>query len=80
MQIRRQHGEGLTVGQIKEFLKGSEGVDFAGESKREVYAWIKGVLVAQEFAQQDKKQRGAIRAYVEKVTGLGSAQITGWTR
>ena len=76
MQIRMQNGEGLTAEQIKEFLKGSEGVNFAGQNKREVYAWIEGVLVAQEFAQQDKKQRGAIRAYVEKVTGLGSAQVT----
>src|SRR5450432_2198069 len=76
MQIRMQNGEGLTAGQSKEFLKGSERVNFAGQSKREVYAWIEGVLVAQEFAQQDKKQRGAIRAYVEKVTGLGSAQVT----
>jgi hypothetical protein len=32
--------------------------------------------VAQEFTQQDKKRRGAVRAYVEKVTGLGSAQVT----
>jgi transposase InsO family protein len=71
-----QNGEGLTAGQIKEFLKGSEGVSFAGQSQKEVYAWVQGVLVAQEFTQQDKKRRGAVRAYVEKVTGLGSAQVT----
>src|SRR5712692_4344430 len=76
MQIRMQNGEGLTAEQIKEFLKGSEGVSFAGQNQKEVYAWIQGVLVAQEFAQQKKKRRGAIRAYVEKVSGLGSAQVT----
>jgi len=76
MHIRMQNGEGLTAEQIKEFLKGSEGVSFAGQSQKEVYAWVQGVLVAQEFTQQAKKRRGAIRAYLEKVTGLGSAQVT----
>lgn len=71
-----QNGEGLTTEQIQEFLKGSEGVRFVGQDKGEAYAWIEGVLVAQEFTQQKKKRRGAIRAYVEKVTGLGSAQVT----
>ena len=71
-----QNGEGLTAEQISDFLKGSEGVSFAGQSQKEVYAWVQGVLVAQEFTQQDKKRRGSIRAYIAKVTGLGSAQLT----
>ena len=76
MQIRMQNGEGLTAGQIQEFLKGSEGVNFAGQNKKEVYAWVQSTLVAQEYTQRDKKRRGTIRAFVEKVTGLGSAQVT----
>ena len=71
-----RNGEGLTEVQIQDFLKGSQGVSFAGQDKKEVYDWVGRLLVAQEFAQQDKKRRGAIRAYVEKVTGLGSAQVT----
>src|SRR6516164_3811377 len=76
MHIRMRNGEGLTEVQIQDFLKGSQGVSFAGQDKKEVYDWVGRLLVAQEFAQQDKKRRGAIRAYVEKVTGLGSAQVT----
>ena len=71
-----QNGEGLTTEQIQEFLKGSEAVSFVGQDKKEVYGWVERVLVAQEFTQQNKRRRGAIRAYVEKVTGLGSAQVT----
>jgi len=71
-----QNVEGLTAEGIKEFLKGSEGVSFAGQNRKEVYAWIQSTLVAQEFTQQSKKQRGAIRALVEKMTGLSSAQVT----
>jgi hypothetical protein len=76
MDVRMQNSERLTREQIHDFLEGTEGVNFAGQNKREVYNWVEGVLVAQEFLQKDKKGRGSIRAYVEKVTGLGSAQVT----
>jgi len=34
------------------------------------------VLVAQEYASKAKKQRGAVRAYLSKVTGLSLPQMT----
>jgi transposase InsO family protein len=71
-----QNSETLTREQINDFLMGTAGVVFAGQDIKEVYGWVESLLVAQEFLQQDKNQRGAIRAYVEKVTGLGSAQVT----
>jgi len=71
-----QNVEGLTAGQIQEFLQGSEAVSFVGQNQKEVYAWVQSTLVAQEYTQHDKKRRGTIRALVEKVTGLGSAQVT----
>jgi transposase InsO family protein len=71
-----QNNEVLRPGQINDFLKGTEGISFVGEKKKEVYIWVERVLMSQEFLQQDKKLRGTIRAYVEKVTGLSSAQVT----
>ena len=71
-----QNGEGLTAGEIQKFLKGSEAVSFAGQNKKEVYAWVQSTLAAQQYMRHDKKRRGTIRAFVEKVTGLGSAQVT----
>lgn len=76
MQIRMQNAEALTGPQIDEFLKSSEGIAFSGENRAGVYAWTERLLVAQEFALQDKKQRGAIRRYASKVTGLSLPQIT----
>src|ERR1022692_4596915 len=76
MQIRMQNNEVLRPGQINDFLKGTEGISFVGEKKKEVYIWVERVLMSQEFLQQDKKLRGTIRAYVEKVTGLSSAPVT----
>jgi transposase InsO family protein len=41
-----------------------------------LYRFVGQVLVAQEYAQQTKKGRGAIRAYLSKVTGLSLPQMT----
>jgi transposase len=76
MQIRMQNAEGLTQAQIQEFLKGSRAVEFGGQNRAELYGWVQRVLVAQEYALQGKKQRGAIRAYVSKVTSLSLPQVT----
>src|SRR5580658_1650745 len=76
MQIRMQNSESLTRQQISDFLKASEEIVFSGANQVEVYAWVERVLVAQEFQGQSKKDRGAIRAYVEKVTGLSTPQVT----
>ncbi len=71
-----QNAEALTPQQISEFLKGSAGIEFAGQGRAEIYAWTEGMLVTQEYARQGKKQRGAIRAYLSKVTGRSLPQIT----
>jgi len=68
----------LTAGQIQDFLKGSERVSFAGPNKTEVYAWVQGTLVAQEYTQHDKKQRGTIRAFVEKAPGWTARRSPGY--
>ena len=70
------NAEALSGPQISEFLKGSEGIEFAGQGRAEIYAWTERMLVAQQYAGQSKKQRGVIRAYLSKVTGLSLPQIT----
>jgi len=71
-----QNAEALTGQQIDEFLTGSEGIWFTGESRAAIYGWTERLLVAQEFLVQSKKRRGAIRRYASKVTGLSLPQIT----
>src|ERR1035438_4205275 len=76
MQIRMQNAESLTWEQIREFLKGSETIEFQGQNRAELYGWVGRVLVAQECATQGKKQRGTVRAYIVKVTGLSLPQTS----
>ncbi len=71
-----RNAEKLTRGQIEEFLKVSGGIEFTGQSRAEIYAWTWQVLVAQEYARQDRKTRGAIRTWVSKVTGRSLPQVT----
>jgi len=42
-----QNAEALSPQQINEFLKGSEGIQFSGQSRAEIYAWTERLLVAQ---------------------------------
>jgi len=70
MQIRMQNAERLTPEQIREFLEGSQIIEFVGQNQAERYQFVQRVMVAQEYAVQGKKQRGAIRAYLSKVTGF----------
>jgi transposase InsO family protein len=69
-----QNAETLNPEQIREFLKSSEAIAFAGQSQGEKYAWAQQLLVGQEYACQNKKERGLIRDYLSKMTGLSLAQ------
>jgi len=71
-----EHGESLSPQQMGEFLRASEAVRFAGQSRTEVYAWIQETLLRQEYFRQRKKQRGLIRAYLSKVSGRSLPQLT----
>jgi transposase InsO family protein len=74
MHVQMQNAETLNPGQISEFLKFGQAIEFTGQSRSETYAWVQDLLVAQEYAGQGKKERGVIRTYVSKVTGLSLAQ------
>ncbi len=76
MQVRMQNVEPLTEQQIGDFLRGSEVIEFGGQSRVEVYAMVQESLVRQEYFRQGKKQRGAIRAYLSKLTGRSLPQMT----
>src|SRR5271157_1853350 len=76
MQLRMQNADVLTQEQIREFLKGSRSIEFTAQNRSELYGFVERELVAQEYAGQGKKQRGAVRAYLCKVTGLSLPQMT----
>jgi hypothetical protein len=76
MHVRMEHGESLSPHQMGEFLRASEAVRFAGQSRAEVYAWVQETLLRQEYFRQGRPQRGLIRAYLSKVSGRSLPQLT----
>jgi len=71
-----RNAENLSQEQIREFLGSSGEIEFAGRERTQVYGWTGRFLVAQQFAVLSKKERGLVRAYIGKMTGLSPAQIT----
>jgi hypothetical protein len=71
-----QNAESLSREQIQEFLRSSEPIEFVGAGREDRYGWVERVLAAQKYGQLRKGERGLVRAYVRKVTGLSESQTT----
>jgi transposase InsO family protein len=76
LNISVHEAEKLSLEAIGRFVEASEEIQFEGANRRQVYGWVEGVLVQQEYAQQGKASRGLVRRYIEKMTGLSRAQVS----
>ena len=72
-----QEAEKLSLEEIRGFVGASARIRFEGHDRGQIYGWVEGMLVQQEYARQGKIARGLLRRYVEKITGLSRAQVTG---
>ena len=71
-----QNLEQLSLEEIQEFLAGSRRLSLAAEDQDAIYSFIERVLKAQQYRRLGKGQRGIIRKFLRKVTGLSRAQTT----
>ncbi len=65
-----------TIEQVKQFLEGSEVLEFGGVSVEERYHWIEAVLVRFRYYRLKRAEKGVIRRYIEKVSGYSRAQVS----
>ena len=65
-----------TIVQMREFLDGSRELEFQGQTRAERYGWIEAILIGQQYAGCGRADKGTIRAFLAKVTGLSVPQIT----
>jgi transposase InsO family protein len=70
------NAESLSREQIREFLKSSRPIEFVARGRDEKYAWVEQVLEAQDYAVLARRERGVVRSYLEKVTGVSVSQMT----
>src|ERR1035441_42146 len=76
MHIRMATNSGLSLPEMDGFISASEGVEFQGQGRGEIYGWVEATLVQWEYHSQGKKQKGTIRSYIRKMTGLSMPQVT----
>jgi transposase InsO family protein len=74
--ISMDDSEATGLEQIRAFLAGSGEVRFAGQSRAEVYGWTERTLVRHQYAALRKAEKGLVRLYIARMTGLSRAQVT----
>ena len=65
-----------TVEQVKQFLGGSEALEFRALSVGEKYNWIEEVLIRFSYHRLRRKEKGVIRRYIERITGYSRSQVS----
>lgn len=68
--------EATSLEQVQAFLAGSGEVRFSGQSRAEVYRWTEQTLVRFRYGALTKREKGLVRRYVARMTGLSRAQVT----
>ena len=68
--------EKMSLEQIRAFLVGTEPVEFAGQDRSERYGWVERVLRRHDYGRLGRADKGLLRQYVGKLTGLSRAQVT----
>jgi transposase InsO family protein len=65
-----------TVEQVRQFLEGSEALEFKGLSAEEKYKWIETTLVRFSYIRLKKAEKGVIQQYIQKITGYSRSQVS----
>jgi len=70
------HTQGLqTVAQVRAFVEGNEALSFTLTDRAAAYAWMAETLRRFAYARCGRADKGLLRRYLAKVTGLSRAQI-----
>ncbi len=65
-----------TVEEIRSFLDGATPFDFEPPSREDAYRWVRDSLQPLRYTSLGRADRGAVRNYLQKVTGRSRAQVT----
>src|SRR5437879_1286889 len=71
-----KNGEHLSREQIEAFLEGNREIGFEAPNRKELYEWTQATLCAQEYMSVHRRDKGLVKRYIAKVTGLSRAQTT----
>ena len=70
------HTQGLqTLAQVRAFVSGNESISFALTDRRAANAWMADTLRQFGYMRRNRPDKGVLRQYLLKVTGLSRAQV-----
>ena len=69
-------GNVQTIEQVREFMGGSEALEFRALSVGEKYKWIEEVLIRFSYHGLKRVEKGVIRRYIERITGYSLSQVS----
>jgi transposase InsO family protein len=75
MTITMNDSHLMSIAQIKEFLKFSQIIEFAGVSQKEKYLWLENILNRFRYFGLKKKDRGIVKIYIIKMIGYSDSQL-----
>ena len=65
-----------TLGQVREFLDGSQEIDLRPQTRTEAYAFVAETVQRFDYAGRSKADKGLLRRFLAKATDLSRAQVT----
>jgi len=65
-----------TIEQVRQFLGGSEALEFRALSVGDKYNWIEEVLIRFRYLLLKRAEKGVIRRYIERITGYSQSQVS----
>ena len=66
----------MSIDELKAFLASSDVLTFKGNSREETYAWIERTLRTYGYLSRPRSEKGLIRSYMRKITGMSASQLT----
>ena len=76
MTIHMNDSHITSIAQLRDVGEVARGIEFQGTSRAETYAWISEVLQRFRYFSCRKRERGAVKAYLGRMTGYSDAQLT----
>jgi len=65
-----------TLEQVREVLKSAQAIAFKGVSREQIYRWVEAVLKRFKYFELGRKDKGLVKAYLQRLSGFSRAQMT----
>jgi hypothetical protein len=74
--IKMDDSHATSLQQIRDLVAANTVVQFAGQRRQEIYEWVEQTLVRHQYTGLRKPDKGVVRLYLAKMSGLSRAQVT----